>query len=521
MQHLGQIDQHGLTRTRLLELVKRFWPIVLTTFLTGTVAMYLILQVFFTDIYESNARLLVKVGRENVETPPTVRNGQVFSQGVRSADITSEVQILSSQVLLERVVEKLGADRFKSVLVPPESWLGYPKYAAKYVARQVKQAYRETLIFLALEKRVTPGQEAVLRLVDGVKVEPIKDSDILVLKVRTPSPQLCIDVADSLLAAYLKDRTAIRRTPGGSEFFAARVQEASKQLEALQRTRATVRARWNISSPDEERSLYLKQLNGLQAELVQSGAELARLTQQKDSMQQRSQGMPEMMKKEQVVAPNPAILTVKDRLTALKVERAKLASRYLPDSEMLKKFDSEITDLESALASEQATIVNSVTTETNPTRREFQAGIELQSVQIAGIKGKTDFLRAPVAQLSNDVKNIDRGADEVAKVNREYHRAEENYLFYAKRLEEAQMSEVLDSQRVANVVVVETPETPILPVAPKKQFLLGIAMAVSLVLGIALSAFLETTDDRIMGERSILEMDDFAYLGTVELGGSR
>lgn len=521
MEHLEQFDQHGLSRTRILDLTKRYWPVVLTAFLTGTVSMYLILQIFFTDIYETNARLLVKVGRENVETPPTVRNGQVFSQGVRAADITSEVQILSSQVLLERVVQTLGADRFKSVLATPESWLGYPKYAAKYVARQAKKAYKETLIFLALEKRVTGEQDAVLRLVDGVKVEPVKDSDILLLKVRTPSPQLCMDVANTLLGAYLKDRTEIRKAPAGSDFFAARVAEASKRLQALQQERAAVRARWSISSPDEERSLYLKQLNGLQSDLVQSSAELARLTKQRDLMQQRSQVMPDMTKKEQVVAPNPAILTVKERVTALRVERAKLASRYLPDAEILKKLDSEIADLDAALAREEATVINSVTSEANPTRREFQTGIELQSVQIAGIQGKTEYLKAPVAQLSTEVRNLDRGADEVARVNREFHRAEDNYLFYTKRLEEARMSDELDSRRIANVVVVETPETPILPVAPKKQFLLGIAMAVSLLLGIALAAFLETTDDRIISERNILELDGLAYLGTVELGGSR
>jgi len=518
MANQDQFDQHTLTRTRILDLGKRFWPLVLTAFLAGTVSMYLILQVFFTDIYETNTRLLVKIGRENVETPATVRNGQVFSQGVRSADIASEVQILSSQVLLERVVQQLGADRFKNVLAPPDSWLGYPKFAAKFAAREVKKAYRETMIFLALEKRVTAEQDAVLRLVDGVKVEPVKDSDILIVKVRTPSPPLCVDVANALLAAYLQDRTAIRRTPAGSEFFAAKVKEYSALLEGLQRGRAAVRTRWKLSSPDEERSLYLKQLNTLQTDLVQGGAELAKLTQQRELMEARAQGMPELMKKEQVVAPNPAIQSVKERITALKVERAKLASRYLPDSETLKKLDSEISDLESAMASEQATVLNSVTSESNPARREFKTGIELQSVQIAGIKGRTEFLQAPVTQLSDQLKSLDLGADEVAAVNREYRRAEESYLFYAKRLEEARMSEELDSQRVANVIMVEPPETPILPVAPKKQFLLGIAMAVSLVLGLALAALIESIDDRILSERSILDMGDLAYLGTVEIG---
>jgi uncharacterized protein involved in exopolysaccharide biosynthesis len=206
---------------------------------------------------------------------------------------------------------------------------------------------------------------------------------------------------------------------------------------------------------------------------------------------------------------------------ALQVERAKLASRYKPDSEMMQKVDSEIRDLSVSLGREDATILNSVTSESNPARKEFRTGIELQSVQMAGIEGKNNYLNEPVAKLEHRIQSLDRGADEASKAEREYRRAEESYLFYAKRLEEARMSEELDLQRVANVAVVEKAETPILPVAPRKQFLLGIAMAVSLVLGIALAALVETTDDRILNEQSILDLDEMAYLGTVEIGAGR
>lgn len=499
------------------ELSRRYWPLVLAVFLAGTVTMYGILQVFFTDIYETNTRLLVKVGRENVETPPTVRNGQVFSQGVREADITSEVQILSSQFLLERVVKILGPDKFKNVLLPPQSWTGYPKYIAKRVAREVKQAYKEVLIFLALDKRLTPEQEAVMRLVDGVKVEPVKDSDILVLKVRTPSPQLCVEVTNTLLTLYLQERITIRRTPAGSEFFAARVKEAAERLNRTQQTRAAVRKRWDLSVPEEQRSLYLKQLQTLETDLVQSEAELARLKRQRDLMAERAQTMPELVPKEQVEAPNPVIQSIKERVTELKLERAKVASRYQPDSQMMAKIDSEIGDLEAALSREQATIVNSKTSETNPARREFRTGMELQSVQMAGIEGKAAYLRGPKSDLSERLRNVDRGADEVETAEREYRRAEQDYLFYAKRLEEARMSEELDTERVANVAVAQGPETPILPVAPKKRFLMGIAMAVSLVLGLALAALVETTDDRIVDERGVLAFGDLAYVGAINL----
>ncbi|MBC7925983.1 MAG: hypothetical protein H7039_10040, partial [Bryobacteraceae bacterium] len=274
------IEQHSVSRSWLAALIQKYWLLVLVVMLSGTFGMYVVLQVFFTDIYESNTRLLVKVGRENVETPSTVRNGQVFSQGVRSADINSEVQIMSSTVLYEKVVARLGSDRFKSVLPGPVSWVDYPKYIAKRIAREAKQAYREVLFALNLEKRVTPEQDAVLRLVDGIKVEPVKDSDILILKVRTPSPVLCLDVAETLLAIYMEQRTAIRRTSGGSKFFEVKLQEANSRMGALQGLRANIRNRWCVSAPEEQRNSYLRQAAVLETEIGQNEGELVRLRSQ-------------------------------------------------------------------------------------------------------------------------------------------------------------------------------------------------------------------------------------------------
>jgi len=88
-------------------------------------------------------------------------------------------------------------------------------------------------------------------------------------------------------------------------------------------------------------------------------------------------------------------------------------------------------------------------------------------------------------------------------------------MLYGKRLGEARMSEELDAQRLTNVAIVAPPETPIEPAYPRKLFIMGIAMAVSLVLGIALAALVETTDDRIVDERSVIQLGETAYLGQI------
>ena len=509
-------EQHHLTKTESRELIRRYWPVVLGTFVAGTLAMYIALPLCFTDMYESNARLLVKVGRENVETPPTVQNGQVFSQGVRVADINSEVQILSARGLIESVVDKLGPDAFRQVMAPPQNWTGYPKYYAKQVAHAVKRGYREFLIGVGLQRRLTPREDVILSLAAGVKVEPVRDSDILVLHVRTPSPKLSMDVAIALLDAYLQRRMEIRRAPAGSEFFEARLSEARDRLSKLQVDRAGVRTKWNLVAPDEQRSMYLKQLSGIETELVQNESEIRKYRRQQELMTLQLRKMPELVRKEQVEAANPSIQPIKERIAALQVERAKLASRYKSGTEVMNKMDAEIADLNLALNRENPTVLHSVTSEPDPLRREFRVGIEHQTVQVAGLETQDDYLRIPEVQLRQEARDLNRGIDAMEGAEREYRRAEQDYLSYSKRLEEARMSEALDFRRIANVALVEPPETPIEPASPRKLFLMGISMAVSLILGLALAALLETTEDRILDERSVFALGDLSYFGTLD-----
>ncbi len=510
-------EQHQLSATQLRDLTRKYWRVVLIVFIAGTLTMYGSLAVFFTELYVTEVPLLVKVGRETMETPSTVQRGQVLGQGVRLADINSEVQILSSRSLVEAVVDRLGPDVFKSVLAPPEHWYGYPKFWAKWTARQVKQGYKEFLILVALDKRLGPREAAILDASAGVKVEPIKDSDILVLKVTMPAPKLCVDFANTLLEVYLQRRIAIRRMPAGSEFFKSRMEEARARLQSMQRVRAEVRAKWNLIAPEEQRSLYLQRLSTLDVELQQSEAEIAKLKVQGQLMHQQSAAMPDSVLKEQVDGSNPAIQSIKDRIGALRVERAKTASRYQAGSEVVAKIDAEIRDLQAALNQESATILNSVTTENNPTKRELTSGVAQQAVQVAGLESRRDVLTGPATALKERLQQIDRGMDEMESAEREYRRAEQDYQIYAKLIEEARMSEQLDSERVTNVAVVASPDTPLKPVYPNKLFLMGIAMPTSLVLGIALAALLDTIEDRVLDEGSVLAFQDLTYLGTVEV----
>src|SRR4051812_38830221 len=84
-------------------------------------AIFLVLVLFGTAAaayfgprsYRSQAKLLLRLGRENIKVDPTATVGQTPVVAIppnRDNEINSEIDMLKSRVLLEHVVEKLGPD---------------------------------------------------------------------------------------------------------------------------------------------------------------------------------------------------------------------------------------------------------------------------------------------------------------------------------------------------------------------------------------------------------------------------
>lgn len=506
-------EEQALTWAELKTLYLRYRWLILITFALCLLGGWLTLQIFFTDLYETKATLLVKIGRENVETPSTVVNGQVLSQGVRIQDINSEVQLLSSRALVEAAVDKIGPEAFRSVLRKPQSLWGYPKYVVKTVARAVKAEFKEFLIAINLKKRLTQREQAILAVSDGLKVEPVKESDVLTLKLRLPSPELSLETANVLLNDYLDIRAKARANDPGTSLFEKETREQKSELDDLMRRRAEVRKAFDVSSPAEQRSLVLKQLSDLTQERTDIEGQIRRLETERAEITRRLNTIPMLVEKERQDSRNPALESLKERITSLKMERAKLLGRYLPQAELVQKNGAEIASLEELLAREQQTIPASSTQEANPLQRELQESLVQHDIQIAGLQSRDDQLTQPIAALRAKIRAIDTGADSVEQADRDYRLAEQSYFVYFKRRAEAQMEERLDSRELANVSLVSAPETSIEPVYPPKLFIMGVLIPVGLLLGVVLAAFIESLDDRLHTESDFDSRRDIPFLG--------
>src|SRR5690606_14384860 len=125
-----------------------------------------------------------KIGRDITDPPAVVRNTNVFTSGLRREEVVSEIEFLKSPDLIGEVIQKIGVDSFKPVRQKPDSFFSAIKFYVKAVARFGKEQYKEALIALNLQKRLTDYEGALQEVSGSLAVTNVKDTDVISLTLR-------------------------------------------------------------------------------------------------------------------------------------------------------------------------------------------------------------------------------------------------------------------------------------------------------------------------------------------------
>ncbi len=480
------------------------WLIVLVA-LGSVVATYAGLQ-FVSEQYISTAHLLVKLGRENVELPVTVEKGGLMSTGVRREEINSEIQLITSRQLIEAVVDTMGLDAFKLEPPPPVTWFQRAKRQLREVVKAVRAQVKEAMILLNLKPRLSDREEAVLLVLNTVTVEREKDSDVISIAARLPSGPLAEKVVDTLVKLYLDRRVDVRRDRGMSAFFDEQLDALRSKLTALDAGKQQLRSDRRISGVSEERNLLLARLQSLYGEIAVDERELSLLSPNRP----RATGaratsfvpvgnMPAMPAMPGASAPAlstsaplssyPNFEQLRSKVTELRLRQTDALQKFTADSETVVRIDREIVQIETTL------------------RQAMQS-------QLAERRAVATSIEQRLASLNN-------GEMELEVLERDRVLVNQNYQSYAKRREEARVSEALDLRRVSNIAVLNPADQPIEPVYPRKMLILGLALPFGLLAGLALALFLEYMNQTFRDERDLSGADRALFMGLLRTDGGR
>jgi uncharacterized protein involved in exopolysaccharide biosynthesis len=201
--HENQITPRDVART----LFRHWRKIALIS--CGVMGLALLAIAFCPRSYVSESKLVIRIGRESVGLDPTATTGDtVMLQKTQDEEVNSAVNIFMGREVLERAVDKVGADR---ILCNSSSDQG-PGSTASSEDGGLMTWLSDSLVSLRLSDPGTPVDRAVRRLENLTTVTAPKQSTVITVRYTAASPQLAHDVVDALTSVFLEEHSRMNQS---------------------------------------------------------------------------------------------------------------------------------------------------------------------------------------------------------------------------------------------------------------------------------------------------------------------
>lgn len=224
-----------------------------------TVCTVAIASVVATPTYEATAQILVKVGMEAVYTPtlPT-RDTEQIVRVDRQQQINSEIEILRSRFLAQRVVDSLRPEVIYKDLDNSGGGFLSNLFRATKADQSPTQSNGDSII-----------EQAVTNLQKNTTIGAVKSSDVINVSFRHTDPQVAAKVVNTLVDLYLDRRLHVHKNPDSYTFLRDQSQILDNELRRSAESLNTFKKEHDITSLQEERTVLLKQQADIRTKVVE------------------------------------------------------------------------------------------------------------------------------------------------------------------------------------------------------------------------------------------------------------
>ena len=394
-----------------------------------------IFYVFAGARYKAEMKVLVRRGRADAPVSAGANAPlDVTRVEMTEEELNSEVELLKDDDVLRKVAAANG---------PGRDWLHFLR-PSEGRAEQVERAAR--------------------RLAKKVHVEPVKKTNLIDISYASDDPKKAASILHSLADAYLEKHTVVHRPGGEEHFFEQLTSDSRRELDGAEQKLMQFTAGHGVVSASQERDLALQKSSEMDASYRQTRIDLIETQQKVSELQAKLAEQPERTTTQVRIADNPDLFrALKSNLLDLQLKKTQLLTKFEPGHRLVQEVDQQIAQAQAAIAAENASPLRDETTDKNVhyewAKSELQrAQVQLKALQAraAATGAEEASYRAMALRLGNDAITQDD------LLNNE-KAAQESYLLYVKKQEEARMADALDQRGIVNVTIAEQPIAPALP----------------------------------------------------------
>jgi len=449
---------------------KRKGTIALIGFL-GALAGLLI-QLPKAPVYRATVSIAVEPQNDDFFYSKDVSPSSTLGGSYPDIELATQVKVLKSRALQNRVVEKLASDQSLAISAPEDRLSAWKKA-------------------LHLPAPPPDSREGMLQQAAGsLQVKSVSSTRAIDISCDSPDPKLASAVANATANEYIEQSlesrwTSARRT---SEWLGAQLNDMKVKLQKSEEDLQSYAAAMNLvpTGDSGKGNMANDKLRQLQNQLLDAQADLAAkqaryelaITTAPDSLAQ--------------VLDDATLRSVDLKLADLRRELAQLSSTLTPAHYKVQEVQSQINEMEAARRNARDLIVERI-------HNDFEEGKRREQLLSSALTNQS----AVVTDQSGKIIHYD-----ILQ-----HEADSNRQLYESLLQRVKEAGLSSALRASNIQIIDAAETPSAPVGPNVPFGAAVGLFAGLLSGISLVVVQDRMNPCIEGPG-----DAAFYLGLPELG---
>lgn len=481
---ISRVQKEVSFQDYLIILKRRRW-IVLSAFLIILLSSG-IFSFTTQPIYESSTTLMIEedggMKKEIFE---------ISSYMKQETMIKNQVEIIKSRTLAESVLQALLSSPFKKV-------------------------WEEVVLRKGAEKVNT--NDMVLTLQQNTKVVPLKETDIVQVKVTAPNPDLAAFLTNTIAREYYKQSLQISRgeITEVRQFLEEQLSNTQKELQQAEEALRIYKEREKVAALPEETEELVKQLASFESLYNEAKTEFEsnqkRLSYMQSQLSERKSHLVEDISQ----VSSPLIIQLRKEMANLEgIKAGYIAQGFPEDHPKMEEITNRIKDIKQKLVKETSELVSREMASSDPLgySQELVDKILTLEIEIQSLGAKTEALKNIVDTYSNNLNTLPEKSLKLARLERNAKVGENIFLMLKEKYEE---SKIKEAGQIGNVRIIDKALPPEDPIKPKKKVNLLLGALLGLGLGLGMAFFVERLDNSLKSIEDV-EATGLSILGSIPL----
>lgn len=518
---------------------KRLWLVIgIAVLMTTLAAIYMAGK---PNIYLAKA--IIQVDLEQANTDLVVDNRRMPTANADPAYFNTQLQLLTSEALLRRVVKELSLDSNKEFLIVKanesgSAWSSVLKAIGLASEDNKKEDKGVGEVSVASDSNLASSEEIAeaIRLAPYVDVlrknlgiEPVresratvKDTRLIEISYRNSNPELAALIVNGIAGTFTKanQEKKFGSSKKSNEFLDERIANLQSEIRQGEIKLEQLTSQAGILKPDDQPSIAMSRLAELNKSLLE--AENERKTAEsvyfsvKDSPEKQKNLTEEQIIRFTTERENDirglVNETTKD-IARLKATRSKLLEEYVETAPEIKEFDRQIKTLD-----DEITKARDKNEQALEEFRGRSTRVILDNLQTKYIQAKTkeEKIRSSYNQQYSLASGQNQSSVTLSLLQQEI---ETKKGFLKNLIDNQSQNDIIASGTENNISVAEIAIPPDTPISPRRLTTVIAALFLSTLFGMGLALFLEYLDNTIRTTEEIenyLQLPALAAIPTID-----